>query len=60
LLERGCTLAIGEVLGFDGVELQVRVPRGQTPAGTLLVRDACRDGAGQPITGAPFAAELVH
>ena len=59
-LRDGRTETMGEVLGFDGSRLEVRLPRRQAPAPTLLVRDACRDSAGQLVTGAPFAADLVH
>jgi ribonuclease BN (tRNA processing enzyme)/energy-coupling factor transporter ATP-binding protein EcfA2 len=59
-LEGGRTRAMGEVLGLDGTALRVRLPPGQTPTGTLLVRDACRGGDGLLGTAKPFAAELVR
>lgn len=59
-LEGGRTQALGEVLEFDGAALRVRLPPGQTPTTTLLVRDAARRGDGMLGTSKPFAAELVH
>ena len=59
-LDRGRTRALGEVTGGDGVTLSVRLPAGQGPTATLLVRDACRGRDGLLSTGKPFAVDVVH
>jgi ribonuclease Z len=59
-LDRGRTRTLAEVTGADGVTLAVRLPRGQVPTDTLLVRDACRGSDGLLNTGKPFASEVVH
>jgi ribonuclease BN (tRNA processing enzyme) len=59
-LDRGRTRALGEVTGAEGGTLRVRLPPGQWPTATLLVRDACRGSDGLLNTGRPFAYEVVH
>jgi len=59
-LDHGRTRAMGEVVGLDGTTLRVRLPAGQTPTSTLLVRDAGRGGDGLLGTAKPFAADLVR
>ncbi len=59
-LDGGRTRAMGEVMGLDGQRLLVRLPPGQQPTATLLVRDAGRDESGLIRTVKPFAADLVH
>lgn len=59
-LARGRTPVLGEVLGLEGGELRVLLPRGGQPTATLLVRDAGRDNEGLLATVKPFAADLVH
>ena len=59
-LDRGRTCALGEVVGAEGEALRVRLPAGQGPTATLLVRDACRGSDGLLNTGRPFAFEVVH
>lgn len=59
-LEQGRTLALGEVIELSGAVLRVRLPRGQTPTGALLVRDACRGEDGLLGTSKPFGTDQVH
>ena len=59
-LDRGRTCALGEVVAAEGEALRVRLPPGQWPTATLLVRDACRGSDGLLNTGRPFAFEVVH
>lgn len=59
-LQGGRTRAMGEVVGLDGTTLRVRLPAGQSPTSTLLVRDAGRGGDGLLATAKPFAADLVR
>jgi len=59
-LEGGRTRAMGEVVGLAGAALRIRLPRGQNPTATLVVRDACRAGDGMLGTAKPFAADLVR
>ncbi len=59
-LDRGRTRTLGEVTAADGLKVSVRLPPGQAPTATLLVRDACRGSDGLLNTGKPFASEAVH
>jgi len=59
-LDAGQTRTLGEVVGLSGTRLRLRLPAGQWPTATLLVRDAGRDENGLIRTVKPFAADLVH
>lgn len=59
-LDQGRTRALGDVLELGGAVLRVRLPRGQTPTGALLVRDACRGEDGLLGTSKPFGTDQVH
>lgn len=59
LLQQGLTVALGEVLRFDGERLQLRLPPGTPRADTLLVRDAARGADGLLETAPAFLAERV-
>lgn len=59
-LEAGHTRALGEVLGLEGRTLRVRLPPGQGPTDTLLVRDATRGEDGKLGTSKGFASQLVR
>ncbi len=59
-LEREHTVVMGEVVKAENATLTVRLPVPHWPTGTLLIRDACRDGAGLLTTSKPFADRLVR
>ena len=54
LLERGHTIAMGEILAVEGNDLRVRIPEGQSTANQLLVRDAARNADGFLTTVPPL------
>lgn len=59
-LERGRTLAMGEVIDArDGV-LKIHLPAGARPTNGLLIRDAVRDTHGLLTSSAPFADQVVR
>jgi ribonuclease BN (tRNA processing enzyme) len=57
LLEGVRTLAMGEVIAFEGGRLRVRAPAGARAAGTLLVRDATRLADGRLGSAARFTTD---
>ena len=58
-LERGCTLALGEVIMADDSAVTLLLPTGQRPSASLLIRDAWRDGSGLLNTCKTFAGNSV-
>ena len=59
-LDKGKTVAMGEVIKADYETLWIRLPTNHSPTNTLLVRDACRDANGLLNTSKPFANNLVQ
>jgi ribonuclease BN (tRNA processing enzyme) len=59
-LQRGRTLALGEVAALQGNILHIRLPANARSSNTLLLRDAVRDPAGLVSSSKPFAGELVR
>jgi ribonuclease Z len=60
LLDRSRTIAMGEVIGIDGDNLQVLTGRGHASDNVLLVRDATRAKDGLLNTAKPFSSTTVQ
>jgi ribonuclease Z len=60
LLDKGCTLALGEVSALEEGQLRVRLPNGTVPSRILLVRDAARLADGCLGSAARFTADRLE